>query len=122
MDIQAIREILKESTGVKAVDDDIAKRAIIKVFSNDKDLIPDLIEILRIEREGNRDLISDMNLELSRAHIFIDERPESKSEAKQSFNKIPRMNFNIPIVCIFKTTNRTSYVGLRFLPQALIKS
>jgi hypothetical protein len=39
------------------------------------------------ERTNKKELITDMNLELSRAHIYIDMRPETKVEGQDCFNK-----------------------------------
>lgn len=50
------------------------KRELILVeIARDKDAIPTVMKILANEREQNSELIRDMNLELSRAHIFIDD-------------------------------------------------
>lgn len=46
-----------------------------------------MLSILQTERSANKEIISDMNLELSRAHIYIDEYTESTRMEKARFNK-----------------------------------
>jgi len=60
---------------------------IINSLAEDKNVATDIIKILSREREVNQGLISDMNLELSRAHTYIDRRSELKPESKENFNK-----------------------------------
>ncbi len=55
------------------VEDAIKRKRVIAVLAEDKNAIPDLLDLLAQERQNNKDLITDMNSELSRAHIFIDE-------------------------------------------------
>lgn len=81
-----VKEI-KEIVNLNNVSDDIKESLIIKTLASDEKIIPLIMDILNTEREQNKDLLTDMNLELSRAHIYIDERPESKVEGKDPFNK-----------------------------------
>ncbi len=51
---------------------------IIQSLAKDEKLIPTLMKILEQERRDKKELMADMNLELSRAHIFIDEEWPTK--------------------------------------------
>lgn len=82
MDIDKIKEIVNSDSSVL-----LKESQLIEHLSSDKNCIPTLLRILERERSNNKELITDMNLELSRAHIYIDMRAESKSENKESFNK-----------------------------------
>jgi len=82
MDLQKLKEIINSDIPDKA-----KESFIIELLANDEKVIPTLMLILESERKTSKDLTMDMNLELSRAHIYIDSRPEIKSESKESFNK-----------------------------------
>ena len=91
---------------------DIMRINILKVIANDKDAIKDILKIIDIKHKQDNELIKDMNLELSRAHIYIDGRPESKIESKQGFTKA----FVIDKISEFyiKYKNRISHCFNRF--------
>lgn len=82
MNIQSIKEIVNSN-----ISDDMKEDLIISVLASDESVIPTMLKILQEERNKKKELIIDMNLELSRAHIYIYDRPETKTEAKQAFNK-----------------------------------
>lgn len=82
MNLKRLKEILDSREP-----DNVKEHLIIQCLSKDEKVIPTIMKILGSERDEKKQLILDMNLELSRAHIYIDERPENKAEAKQSFNK-----------------------------------
>jgi hypothetical protein len=82
MDIDIIKDIVNAESSYE-----IKKIQLIQHLASDKDCIPTLLRVLDRERTMNKELITDMNLELSRAHIYIDMRAETKSESKESFNK-----------------------------------
>ncbi len=82
MDTKLLKSILNSN-----LSEELKEQQIINVLSNDKKVIPLIMKILDAERKSNSELITDMNLELARAHIYIDMRPESKDESKDSFNK-----------------------------------
>ena len=82
MDIDIIKEIVNSEDSVHQ-----KEIRLLEHLASDKDCIPILMRILNSERTMKRELIKDMNLELSRAHIYIDMMQESKSDAKGSFNK-----------------------------------
>lgn len=63
------------------------ERLILECLAEDEHVIPDILRILQSEREIKKELITDMNAELSRAHVYIYGRPESKTEAADPFNK-----------------------------------
>jgi hypothetical protein len=76
MDLKKLKAILINDD----LPDDHKKYLIIKVLSDDKEVIPMILEILDVERENKKELIIDLNLELSRAHIMIEMLPESKKK------------------------------------------
>ena len=82
MDLKSITTIVNSNNS-----EEVKRYLIINVLAMDENVIPEILEILARERKVKDELITDFNLELSRAHIYIDERPESKLEAKQNFNK-----------------------------------
>lgn len=66
MNINKLREVL----AIPAPDDAL-RYAVLEVLSEDKELIPDLIQMLQHERSQQRDLLLDCNLNLSRAHLTL---------------------------------------------------
>lgn len=75
MNLEKIKEIVNSNSR-----DDVKNFLIINCLSEDKNAIPLMMEILDTERKNKKELIQDMNLELSRSHIFIE-------ISKESFNK-----------------------------------
>ncbi len=82
MNLKEIKEVINSS-----IPDKQKKECIIGILAKDEKLIPTLMIFLSVERQNKAELIDDMNLELSRAHIYIDERPPIKNESKAAFNK-----------------------------------
>lgn len=82
MDLKQLKEITNSE-----VPDNIKEQLIISLLAIDENVIPSILNILKQERINKNELIIDMNLELSRAHCYIDMRPESKDENKERFNK-----------------------------------
>ncbi len=82
MNIDKIKTIVNSG-----IDHDTMRRFIIEVIADDENVIPMVMQILDAERSARKELITDLNLNLSRAHIYIEERPESKKESKNCFNK-----------------------------------
>lgn len=68
MNIKKITEIVNDPLYT----DDIKEHLIIAVLADDKNVIPTILDILAVEREKKRQLISDMNFQLSRAHCAIE--------------------------------------------------
>lgn len=82
MNIELLKNILNSKIP------DIAKEhAVIQALASDDSVIPSILKIIEQQRRFKSDLINDLNLELSRAHIYIEECAESKERAKQRFNK-----------------------------------
>ena len=83
MDLKAIRLALDSS-----IEDDLKERIILSIIGKDEKAIPFVMEMLSNEREDNRELKYAMNLELSRAHIYI-ENPDAingkNKEEKKAF-------------------------------------
>lgn len=66
MNLKALAEVLKLE-----VPDQVKKDKILRILSSDENTIVYLLRILDHERDANKELISDLNLELSRAHVHI---------------------------------------------------
>jgi hypothetical protein len=82
MDIDVIKEIVNSNDSIL-----LKETKIIEHLSEDKNCIPTLLRILERERSTDKELIQDMNQELSRAQIYIDMLKESPEDSKASFNK-----------------------------------
>jgi hypothetical protein len=82
MDIKELRIIINSD-----LPDEVIKSQIINSLAMDENVIPVVMSILDRERVFKKELTINMNLELSRAHIYIEMRPERKSESKENFNK-----------------------------------
>ena len=80
MDIKSIKNIVNRD-----IPDSVKESMIIDELTKDKDVLPTLMLILNQERRSQKELIQDMNLELSRAHIYIETQKEDKKE--EGFNK-----------------------------------
>lgn len=82
MNLKKIQEIINDGF----LPNESKEQMILNVLSEDENLIPQLLEILEYERKRKKKLLSEMNLELSRAHLTI-EKPEI-NEKNFVFNKI----------------------------------
>lgn len=67
MDLEKIKTIINSGAS-----NDYKQELIIKILSEDSQVIPKLLKLLEYERIAKKELISDMNLELSRAAIKIE--------------------------------------------------
>jgi hypothetical protein len=105
---------IKHIVNSNIFDNSIKRSMIIKVIAADEKAIPDILAILNSERKENKELITDMNLELSRTHIYVDEFTESSKMAKERFNK----GFIIDNISKFyiKYQGRISHCFNRFNP------
>ena len=74
MDIKNIKQIVNSDLPI-----DYQEKAILSILSNDKKVIPYIMEILENERKQNKELLLDTNMELSRALITLNTNP---SDAK----------------------------------------
>lgn len=87
MNIEEIKSIVNNDF----LPDKSKEIAIINILSQDKNVIPTLLKILEQERKVKNELITDMNLELSRADEYIRE-PILFAKDKQSKNKDLKLN------------------------------
>lgn len=69
MDIEEIKKIINH----EMYPDSTKEHLIIDHLASDKNCIPVLLKMLQMERTAKDELIKDMNLELSRADIHIQE-------------------------------------------------
>ncbi len=87
MDLVELKQILNSDSS-----DEVKKSQVINCLAKDKEVIPVIMRMLEREREIKSELITDMNHELSRAHVFIDDfMPEpvklKKGETMIGFDK-----------------------------------
>lgn len=82
MDIKKIKKIVESMYS-----DEDKRYLILRDIALDKNAIPDILNILDAERKTKQELILDMNMELSRAHIYIEDIKEPARVEKSSFNK-----------------------------------
>lgn len=66
MDIKLIKEVVNSNMSKEAQEE-----AILLVLANDDKVIPYIMTILNHERRTNKELLLDMNMELSRALIVL---------------------------------------------------
>lgn len=66
MDIKSIKQIVNSD-----LPNDYQEKAILSIISNDKKVIPYILEILENERKHSKNLILDTNSELSRALLVL---------------------------------------------------
>jgi hypothetical protein len=83
MNIQAIKSIVND----ELTTDEIKRHLIVNAMAMDQNVIPDVMKILEAERKRKKELITEMNHELSRAHTYIDSYTESERAAKNNCNK-----------------------------------
>lgn len=70
------------------MDDEAKTYNILALIAHDKNSIPFIMDMLQHERKESRQLILDMNLELSRTHFYLDQHAlENPDNKKQSLNK-----------------------------------
>lgn len=72
--IKKIKEILNDPI----YPDDVKKQLMFEEIAKDKDAIPAILSILSSERRKKKELISEMNLQLSRAHIALEKGKPAK--------------------------------------------
>lgn len=86
MNLKKIKEIVDH----KIYDDQTKERLIIEHLATDESVTPAILKILLSEREMKKQLIQDMNLELSRADVHI-QHPDlasGESSNKKSDKKL----------------------------------
>ena len=69
MDIKKIREIINLN-----LSDELTENYLIAIISDDKKVIPVILELLNSERELKEKLLSDTNVELSRALVVLQDK------------------------------------------------
>jgi CRISPR/Cas system CSM-associated protein Csm5 (group 7 of RAMP superfamily) len=75
MELNKIKEIIDSS-----ITDSLKIKLILGVIADSDDAIPHVLEMLNSERSKNKEVIKDMNLELSRADSFVGCRDRWKGE------------------------------------------
>ena len=82
MNINEIKEIVNSD-----LPNDYKEKSILFILSKDKNVIPYLLYILERERETNKELILDSNLELSRALVTLNmnQKPKKAAEEQRVF-------------------------------------
>lgn len=81
MNIEKIKEIVNDNTQ----SNDYKKLLIVEVLAEDKSIIPMILSVLESERKQSFELISDMNLELSRCHLLVENPKTGKINNLKQF-------------------------------------
>lgn len=68
MNLIKIRQILE-----MPLEDSFIEQLILKELALDEKVLPMMLEIIHLERQIKSELIDEMNLELSRADVFIED-------------------------------------------------
>lgn len=69
MNLKEIKEVIESG-----LPQEYQESQILKIISKDQNAFNTIIRLLQYERDRNKSLIEDMNLELSRADVCIDEK------------------------------------------------
>ena len=69
MDLTKIKHIINE----EMLSEELKEDMIINIIASDKKVFTTIIKIIESERKQNDNLITDMNLLLSKAHIGLEE-------------------------------------------------
>jgi hypothetical protein len=75
MNLKEIKKVLEYN-----IPDETKRTLIIRILSEDKNVIPTIMEILDYERQKKAELIGEMNMQLSRAHIGLDNPKMNKDK------------------------------------------
>lgn len=78
MNLQELKSIINSGSP-----DDVIKSEIINSLAKDENIIPVVMRILEREREFKKEIHSEMNLLLSKAHIGLDEKKFNKDNFMQ---------------------------------------
>ncbi len=78
MNLQEIKEAVNSG-----LPNEYIERIIIKILSKDENVIPLMMEIIEIERAAKKELTTEMNLLLSKAHVGLDEKKFNKDNFMQ---------------------------------------
>ena len=68
MNINEIKDIID----LPGMSDEYKRILIIEVMAKDEKAIPDILDILAYERKSNKELTTDMNVLLSKAHLGLE--------------------------------------------------
>ena len=84
MDLKQLSRIINSDA-----EDFMKESAIIMCLSKDKNVVPMMLNILKEERETTEILVTDMNAELSRAHVYLEaiDYKDIKKEVKTPFSQ-----------------------------------
>jgi len=69
MNIEIIKSIVNDNLDYK-------KERILEIIAEDKDSIPYLLNLLEIERNGKKEVIKELNHELSRVDVLLTSKKE----------------------------------------------
>jgi len=75
MNLKKIKEVFDYN-----IPDEAKEKLIIRILAEDKNVIPTIMEILDYERNQNKELLLEMNMQLSRAHIGLDNPKMNKNK------------------------------------------
>ena len=78
MNLQELKSIINSE-----LPDDVVKYEIINSLAKDENVIPVVMRILEREREFKKEIHSEMNLLLSKAHIGLDNKEFNKDNFMQ---------------------------------------
>ena len=79
MDLDKLREILDE----KSITEQAKEHLIISQIARDENVIPLVMKILDAERNHKKEMSSEMNVLLSKAHIGLDNKKFNKGNFMQ---------------------------------------
>lgn len=99
MDIEKIKQIVNTQ-----LPDATKESLIISVIATDKNVIPNILSIIQIERENNKELILDCNMELSRALLTLEKNNKKIIDPKWVTQEIKKFykKWENTIKCNFK--------------------
>lgn len=85
MDLDSIKKVVDN----QLFDENQKTQMILHILSKDENAIPYILDILNYERKSKKSLITDMNVELSRADAFIEMSADIRAKGKviSGFNK-----------------------------------
>ena len=68
MNLKSIKEVVNS----ESLSDAQKINSILQIFSEDKDFLPKVLKVIQIERDFNKELITECNFQLSRADIGLE--------------------------------------------------
>ena len=73
MDLKLIKQVLDYE-----LLDEVKENLILQVLAKDKKVIPNLLQMLECERDFNKELLLDINEELSKTYITLNESKDKR--------------------------------------------